>query len=264
MILLSALVPIILGLIGSAFLQGVIVTEVARGTVGEKLGMRGLWRGIVGRRLALIGWVCLVAVAVLLAIAVLGGIVTGLVLLGTGGIVAGVLSGLLGGLVLVVVAVWIGTKVSLVPSIIVLERAGIRTAIGRSWMLTNGFFWRTFGVQALIAVILGIATEIVTVPISLIYSFAAALIDPTDAGAVNGTAIVVTIVSYLVLLLVSLVIGSVTAIVQSATTALIYIDLRMRKEGLDLTLIRFVEARQTGATTYANPFAAPASASPTA
>jgi hypothetical protein len=36
-------------------------------------------------------------------------------------------------------------------------------------------------------------------------------------------------------------------VVQSATTGLIYIDLRMRKEGLDLDLARFVEETSAGA-----------------
>jgi hypothetical protein len=256
-IILAALVPAALSLIGSAWLQGVIVTEVARGTVGEKLTMRGLWRGIVGRRWALIAWVLLIAAAVVLAIAVLGGLVTLLVLLGTGGIIAGVLLGIFGGLGFLVLGVWIGVKVSLVPSIIVLERAGIRSAVARSWSLTNRFFWRTFGVLILIAVILAVASQIISVPISLVSSVAFSLIYPTGAAEANGTAIVVAVVSYLVLMLVSLIVGSITSIVQSAATALIYIDLRMRKEGLDLTLVRFVENRQAGMPTAESPFAAP-------
>ena len=43
-------------------------------------------------------------------------------------------------------------------------------------------------------------------------------------------------------ILIGLVLGAVAAVVQSAATALIYIDLRMRKEGLDLELARFVES----------------------
>lgn len=256
-IILAALVPAALSLIGSAWLQGVIVTEVARGTVGEKLTMRGLWRGIVGRRWALIAWVLLIAAAVILAIGILGGLVTLLVFLGTGGIIAGVLLGIFGGLGLVVLGVWIGIKVSLVPSIIVLERAGIRTDVARSWSLTHRFFWRTLGVELLIAIIVNAASQIISIPISFVYGIAVSLVDPTGAGQVNGTAIVTAVVSYLVLILVSLVVGSIISIVQSAATALIYIDLRMRKEGLDLTLVRFVEDRQTGQPTYANPFAGP-------
>jgi hypothetical protein len=57
--------------------------------------------------------------------------------------------------------------------------------------------------------------------------------------------------------------------VQASSTALIYIDLRMRKEALDLQLIRFVEARQVGDDSITDPYATPlpspvASATPTA
>ena len=52
--------------------------------------------------------------------------------------------------------------------------------------------------------------------------------------------------SYIVTILVALVFGAIAAVVQTATTGLIYIDLRMRKEGLDLELTRFVEARNAG------------------
>lgn len=254
-VLLSALVPIVLSLIGSALLQGVIVGEVARGTVGEKLRMRALWRGITGRRWALIAWVLLVTAALIVAIAILGGLVTVLVLLGPGGIAAGVILGIFGGLALIALGIWIGIKVSLVPSVIVLERASIRTAIARSWSLTHGYYWRTFGVLALIAIILGFASQIVTIPISLIYSFAVVLIDPTGASGANGSAIVVAIGSYLVMILVSIVVSSITSIVQSAAACLVYIDLRMRKEGLDLALVRFVENRQAGTASTQNPFA---------
>ena len=41
---------------------------------------------------------------------------------------------------------------------------------------------------------------------------------------------------------------------QSSATALLYIDLRMRKEGLDLELVRFVEARQAGDTSVPDPY----------
>ncbi|WP_308468167.1 hypothetical protein [Rathayibacter soli] len=260
-IALSALVPVMLSLIGSALLQGVIVNEVARGTVGEKLSMRALWRGIVGRRWALIAWVLLIAAAVLVVAAVLGGIVTGLVLLGPAGIATGVIVGILAFLGLAVLAVWIGTKISLVPSVIVLERASIRASIGRSWSLTQGYFWRTFGVQALMAVILNIASQVVSGAISIVFSFVLVLVAPTGTDSTGGIAasIVLIAVSYLVTILISLVISSITSIVQSAVTALIYIDLRMRKEGLELTLQRFVENRQVGTVGAQNPFAAPSS-----
>jgi hypothetical protein len=46
-------------------------------------------------------------------------------------------------------------------------------------------------------------------------------------------------------------------VVQSATTALIYLDLRMRKEGLDLRLQRFVEDRAAGRAEASDPYVLP-------
>jgi hypothetical protein len=71
--------------------------------------------------------------------------------------------------------------------------------------------------------------------------------------------------SYVVRMIVTVLVGAIGAIVQSATIALLYIDLRMRKEGLDLELTRFVEARQSGATGLTDPYArngAPAAPQP--
>jgi hypothetical protein len=59
------------------------------------------------------------------------------------------------------------------------------------------------------------------------------------------------------MILVSIVVSSITSIVQSAAACLVYIDLRMRKEGLDLALVRFVENRQAGTANAQNPFAVP-------
>jgi hypothetical protein len=56
----------------------------------------------------------------------------------------------------------------------------------------------------------------------------------------------VVLAIYLVSLLVVLVMSSVVLVVQSAATGLIYVDLRMRKEGLDLDLARYVEEVAAG------------------
>ena len=66
-----------------------------------------------------------------------------------------------------------------------------------------------------------------------------------------------------VLVVVTVVVTAIGLIVQSSAVALIYIDLRMRKEGLDLELARFVEARQAGDTTVPDPYLrTPATAGP--
>jgi hypothetical protein len=245
-IAISALVPIALGIVGSAFLQGVMVTEVARATLGEKLTMRSLWR-LARRRLgSLTVWVLILAGVLIGVVLVLAGLVALLVISGPIGVAIGVVVGILGALGCLVLLAWLYTKTSLVPCLIVLERATIRASIARSWSLTTGHFWRTFGAQFLVAVIVNVVAQVVTTPLSLIYAFAVALVAPNGSVDANSGAIVTAVVSYVLLILLSVVIGAATSVVQASTVVLIYIDLRMRKEGLDLELVRFVEARETG------------------
>ncbi len=245
-IILAALVPAVLSLVASALLQGVIVTEVARATLGEKLRLGPLWRAVKPRLWTLVLWTLLLVAVGLVAAALITGLVVLFVVMGQEWVPLAVAVGVIGGLAFIAGAVWVGTKVSLVPSVIVLEELPIRRAVSRSWMLTNGYFWRTFGVQFLVAAIVNIVTQIVTTPISLIFGVAVSVIDPN--AALN--AVIPSIILYGLLILITLVMAAVASVVQSATGALIYIDLRMRKEGLDLELARFVEssASARGAT----------------
>lgn len=247
--LLLLLVPLAVTLVAAAFLQGVMVVEVATGTLGEKLRFGQLWRRAARRIWPLIGWTAMVAglvvvVAAVFFVAIVLGITFTATLLGPAGVIGVVLVAILIGLGIAAVGVWIGVKVSLVPSAIVLEGLGVGRAISRSWRLTNGYFWRTFGVEALVQAILSFASQVVTQPISFIGGMLIGLIDPTGSG--EGTAgLMVAIV--VVSTVVSVLVGAITAVVQAALVAVIYIDLRMRKEGLDLDLERHVERRVDGA-----------------
>ena len=242
-IVLSALIPVALSVIASALLQGVIVVEVARATLGEKLRLGQLWRA-AGRRLwPLVLWALLLSAAILLAVALVVGGTVLFVTLGGGWVGLGVAIGVLGGMALIAGGSWLSTKTSLVPSLIVLERLGIGRAVRRSWSLTNGYFWRTLGILMLVALIVNVIAQIVTTPLAMLFSIAVSLVDPNAAFE----AWIPAIILYVLTLFFTLVIGAVTAVIQSATTAVIYIDLRMRKEGLDLELQRFVEsAREDG------------------
>lgn len=241
-IVLSALVPVALLLVASALLQGVIVLEVARATLGEKRRLGELWRGVGRRMWPLAWWTVLLSLGLLVGIALVVGLVVLLSFIGGAGIALAIAVGVLGGLGLVVLGFWLFTKTSLVPSLIVLEHLGLRAAVGRSWSLTNGYFWRTLGVQFLVATIVNVIAQVVTTPVGLLFGFAMTLVDPNAAFE----AYIPSVILYVLILFLSLVLGAVAAVVQSATTALIYVDLRMRKEGLDLELARYVEAGQRG------------------
>lgn len=249
---LSALVPVILSLCAGALLQGIVVLEVARGTMGEKLRLGGLWRAAKGRIGALIGWTLLVTVAVVLALGI-AGVLIGLIIAfgGTAGLVAGILLAIAAVAGAAVLGFWLGTRLCLVPSVLMLERLPLRAALSRSWSLTRGYFWRTLGIQLLVSVIVQVVTAIISTPLQILLGFGSALINPNG----DETGLIVTVVVlYLITIVVAVVFGAIAAVVQAATTSLIYIDIRMRKEGLDLELTRFVEARQAGDGSVPDPY----------
>jgi len=242
-LLLSALIPLALSVVGAALMQGVIVTEVARATLGEKLRLPRLVRLVAPRFPLLVLWTVVLSGGFLIAAAALIAIVVLLVALGGGlWLALGIVTAVVGGLALVAVGLWVFTRTSIVPSLIVLERLGVRAAVRRSWSLTRGYFWRTFGVQALISIIVGTITQIVTLPFVIGFTWLTSLVDPTAAL----DAYIPAIITYVALLCVTLVLSAIGTVLQSAAIALIYLDLRMRKEGLDLELARFVESSQTG------------------
>lgn len=250
----ATIVPMILSVIGTAVLQGVLVVEVASASLGDKLTLRKLLARVRGRIWALIGWAFLLVIVGTIALVglVFLAVIVGVVLGGFGGAILGTLIGVLGGLGLLVLSVWLGTKVSLVPSVMVLERASLRQSITRSWSLTNDHFWRTFGVQVLILLIINIAIQIISTPLSLVAGLSLGLVDPNGSNA--GTALTVGIILTVISYVITIAIGALGAVVQSAAPALIYLDLRIRKEGLDLELIRYIEQRQAGVTDQPDPF----------
>ncbi len=251
-LVLGTLVPLVLSVVVLAILQGIVVLEVARGTLGEKLTLRGLWRGARGRIGALIGWslLAMAAVGVAVGVVILG--VTMLIVFGgPAGLGIGITLAVLAVLGSIVVGFWLSTRLCLVPSVLVIERLPLGAAIRRAWSLTIGYFWKTLGIQLLVAFILSTVSYIISLPITIVLALGVGLLNPngdSDAG------IVMVIVGYVITIVISLVVGAITAVVQSATTGLIYIDIRMRKEGLDLELARFVESRQAAHSVVTDPY----------
>ncbi|MBG6106786.1 hypothetical protein [Frigoribacterium sp. CG_9.8] len=245
LIVVASIIPALLSVIATAVLQGIIVLEVSRGAVGEKSTFRGLWARARGRMGALVGWAAMLALASTVLIAIVVVIILLLAFnFGIGGIIAAVVIGMLAFFGLTVIYVWLGTKLALVPSVLMIERMGIRSSIARSWSLTTGYFWRTLGITALVAVIVGVVNQVVSLPLRFIAPIAGGLADPQGQGA-SGAIVLMAALSVLAIA-ITVVFLSITSVVQSATTALIYLDLRIRKEGLDLELARYVETKQTG------------------
>ncbi len=243
-IVVASLVPMVLSMLAFAVLQGIVTLEVARGALGERNRLPQLWRLAKGRVGALVGWSALVLAAGVVGLAAIAGVIAlGAVLGGGVGVAVGIAIALVLGLGMVVLAAWVGTKLSFVPSALMLERRTLRDALRRSWSLTAGAFWRILGIQLLVSFIVQTALSIVTAPLSFILGMASALIAPN--GEV-GPAAAIAIGVYVLTIVLTIVASSIGYVMQCSVVALLYLDRRMRTEGLDLVLQRTVDARAAG------------------
>lgn len=259
---INALVALAMSLVSLAFtaiMQGVVAADVGYAALGEKPALRRLWQLMRPAFWRLVGWSLLQALAAIVLIVVIGGIIALGVLAGTGGSGEGVAITVVIGILVVLGAIplwiWLGTKLLLVPSVLVLERAPLRAALVRSWRLTRGRFWNTFGVMLLIGLIMSTAVSVVSMPLSLLASLFVPVIAPT--GSDEASEFVATIIVGVAPQLLVYVLQAVAVVVQCAAATFIYLDCRMRYEGLDHSLITYLERRDldTPADELGDPFA---------
>ena len=251
-IALSSLGSGLLSLIVTAIVEAIVTVQVASSTLGSRLRLGGLWRRLRGRRGAVIGWAALTGAAALVTVGIVILALVGVGLTGPAGVGIAVLLGFLLGAGLLVVFAWLWVKLGFVPAAIVLERTSIRASLGRSWRLTNGAFWRTFGIRLLVVALIYVATNIIVTPITLVFSLGGVILQPN--GSPEETMTGALVVSVIVTQAVTAIISAVGLVITSSTTALLYLDQRMRKEGLDLDLARFVERRAAGEQGLRDPY----------
>ncbi|MCZ0709072.1 glycerophosphoryl diester phosphodiesterase membrane domain-containing protein [Microbacterium paraoxydans] len=250
-IAINLLAGLVVGLASVAFtaiMQGVVAAEVGYATVGVKATLRMLWRRMAPAFWRLAGFASLSVLALFGGLAIVAAVIAALIAGGLGGTPE-----MIGIVVLVVVllalaaiplTVWLSTKLLLVPSILVLERARFREAFVRSWRLTRGRFWVAFGVTFLISLIMGLAMQVVSIPTAMFSSFLGTVIAPT--GSSEPSAVIAYVFALLAPQVLLLILQAITIVVQSTGGVLVYLDCRMRYEGLDQTLLSHVERRDLG------------------
>lgn len=218
--------------------QGVSAVDVSHAVIGRRLTPGGFRRRMRGLPAPLLGWTAVVVLAVvaggLLAIGVMG-------LLATAGTSAAVLGGFAVYPATAALLAWLGTKLAVVPSAVAVERLRLGAGIRRSWTLTRRHFWRTLGIRLLSWGMIWFATLLVGVPVQLIVSWLAGIVAGNgDLGDYDA----VTQVGRIVAAIVASVVAAIGLVVTTSVDALLYLDLRMRREGLDLELSRFMERRR--------------------
>ncbi|MFF0344264.1 hypothetical protein [Kribbella sp. NPDC004875] len=244
-LLLTYGVQVVLFSVVSSMLAGIIALAAVRSQLAQRLGPRELMRLI---RPALPALAAVGLVQSLSFILLIGG--WGLLVFGVGaGADAAISSDVAGAVAVVMMLVGgvlvliFGIRLVLAGTVVLMEgrhapdiglyipaRVGVWGALRRSWQLVRGKFWRVFGILlfgGLVVNIIGYALQFgVSALVITVGSWAdlsnssGAVIVTVVLGVAAGVATVLTLIASLAFM--------------SAVQALIYLDLRVRREGLDL------------------------------
>ncbi len=249
LIAIVGFVATIITLALAVIVQGVVVADVAHAVVAERLSLARLWQRVRPAAGRLIGYGLLITLAILIAVALLVGAVIGVTAVaGPVGIAVAVLLVIAA----IPVSLWITTKLMLVPAVLVLERTDIRRAVARSWTLIRGRFWVGLGVSMVISMGFGALAQVVSIPSSIASMGVTTIVSPTGEGDVS--AIVAFLIGTVVTQLVIFLLQCISIIVLSTASGLVYVDCRMRREGLDLDLLAYVDQRDAGSTDLPDPY----------
>ncbi len=213
-------------LLAQVALSGILTVSVSQSVIGRKAVLSEVWAKHWKRVLALVGLSVLYFVAVLLVVALLVGGVVALAAADQSG--AAVALGIVGGLALLVASIWLSVRLLLVPPVLVLEGGPVWGSVARGWRLSRGSFWRLLGIYLLTQLIVNLITQLVSAPLGLLLglmlTFAPQAVFIAATNALYGFILIPAIVF------------------TAAVSALLYVDVRIRREGLDVELQRAAEA----------------------
>ena len=223
---------IAIGLIVQSVLTGMLTGVFGRGLLGDKIGIGQAWQ--ISRAF----WVLVVSVLISVILFappfLLALIVIGLALAKITAVA--VIVGVLGGLALIPVSLWIYFSLSLAVPVVVLEGVDPVTALQRSWRLVRGNWWRVFGITLLAGLIIFLVALIIEVPFFIAQVVAVGHGGSTFLPGAGAAAAAPGVLSIVISTIGSIIASTCTRPIGSGVTVLLYADLRMRKEGMDLLL----------------------------
>jgi hypothetical protein len=225
----SGLTAVVLAFIVQILLTGLLTAVIGRSVLGHRISAGEAWHIARPRLPALLGTTLLAGLAY---IGPWAGLIIVLILLGVGGAPAAAIAvvGVFGGIASLVLDAWFWAMFSMSAATVVLERLGPGQALARSWRLVRSSFWRVFGILLLAGLIVFVASSVLRIPFTVI---SAAF---TSSSAPLAQAIRPSVASLVIGAIGSIIAGAITQPIWAGVTVLLYVDLRMRREGLDLVL----------------------------
>lgn len=218
--IVTSAVTLIVVVLAVLLTTGMLTSVVGQAVLGRQATIASTWRQVRPRIWSLLGNAVAIALMILGAFLVcLGpGILVGLLATPAGG----ALLGSLGILLWIPAVAWIYVTFAVAVPAVVLERQRVSAALGRSRRLVRGSWWRVSGILLLAGVITFFLRLVLLIPFGLLQS----------AITVAGSALIGQIVAVLGTLVATAIVSPFNA----GVTALLYVDLRMRREGFDLQL----------------------------
>jgi hypothetical protein len=219
-------VTIVISLVLTSALTGMLSAVIGRGVLGRKVGLAEAWRaGRVGAVIATSLLLLLIGICVPLPVVVVAVVLALLHLTPVA-----VLIGVLGGIASFVFEVLLFIRLSVSLPALVLERISPVSAVKRSFELSRGSFWRLFGILLLTQIIVSVAALVLSIPFTVVGSVLG------GSAGLFGASAKVSLAGLIVGAIGGIAASTVTAPISAGVAVLLYTDLRMRREGLDLAL----------------------------
>jgi hypothetical protein len=229
----ASLVPGFATYVTAVLLPLFMAVVIGQGVQGRKVGLGETWRAARGRIPAALGVFFTVAFVAFVGLAVLGLLVVIAYQLDSQGAFALAVVGAL--VVAVIGLVLLSVRWGFATTIVVLENLGPWKAMTRSWVLTRKRgFWRIFGIRLLTGIVATIAVSVITTPLS----FGASFFVLGDPASPNPAMWILPVVQAVVVLIQSVL----TTPFVSGVDSLLYVDQRIRYEGLDVQLVQQAHA----------------------
>lgn len=192
-------VTLVITVLTRTFLSGFMTVVVGKAVLGRPVGLREALTELRPRLLPLLGLTIVYTIIVAIA-----------------------------SIFFVIPGIWLYVLFSLAAPALVLEQGRIGESMRRSRLLVQGAWWRVFGILLLTGIAAAIISLIIQIPFNLGIGVNA------DAATIAGQSVGAQLLSAVGQVIAQTI---VTPFVAGAT-ALLYIDQRMRKEGMDIQLAR--------------------------
>ena len=214
-----------------------LVFAVSAAVLGERLHPGEAWRRLRSRSFAVLGLAALQLLVMLLAFVLPW--LPGLLITLAGAPLVGIPLAVLGVLGSIALVLFLSARWAFAVPALLLEEQRVVASLRRSFQLVRGSTWRVLGIGLLTQLIIGFGTAIIQTPFGLVGSIFV-LTEDTPYASFWGN------LGYLLTGGVGQVVaGAVFYPFAAAVTTLLYVDVRMRREGLDVELIRSSEGGPT-------------------